>query len=1337
MDPSTLVRVCSLSSVRRAMQSVQPGSATPNSRCFGPSGGCALLGKFRVAERVETYDHTPFYIPVGCVVFSDYGLQQQPREEIQCQVLNPQPTWFGGDMLVLLTDWRYILQPKTQHSQNTTAGAFVELLSPPVLLPATVALSGIERPLSWWLKHRIYPELELESQFFADMRLASLLDSQTAATILASQRRRGNRLCTDDTSQSSSILGRISAVGSLMPTKEIGNDGSFGFLADISIDPASADGQQTPPVPVLLCGRRFLGLFASLGIGDSLFVSGLLPMLLCVEGADLASMFVTSPESRAYRIDDFDGLGDARVRLPVLSQQLFTNASQDSLFSRIEPSNAATSASGVTFNTPQKPHFLDSWVSSQASHDGQRQSQVSPSPVCVQKVESIDGHLLVHRDRVESYSGLITRVVDVKLGIYLVDDCHLLMLTYWPLRSLLSVLRPGTRVLVDNMHVLLLANSKGYHWSWLKWIWPQALDQPTLMDERRTLVFGACARSSVRVVQFADTADYGPMNSIIAENLAAYVAKRAGGLVRMVEAIEAFWKLQVKFPGGLSADSESSPVEASDCTIKIMDLALWLVGHSQPSTTGKPTSYRRLYLEFLDHGRCTSIDCMRGQLVSRVISLGDIIQRFLLRKKEHRSTIASSLAHRSSKLSSGASVVEEVQDATGWLQIRPASVSTELDDSEMLPLEFTGQALVGHIYFWGHWRLVTELVNTVTVASNIGASAGSAMVPFEQIYVVAASPTILYADRNFGCGSKARRSMDADVAQSILLLVHSQSPVAISPGIKKSKDCSDSSCSSSSSSSSSSSRCRDRTRTSWISVKGAGLKVNYSEFHRHIESGDRGTDRGTSRFNVSEATELLTVIISYDPDQIPVSLTPGCAYVVCVADPSTIAHYSSSGKYIQVELQSSCHVHPAWVTVTDCSGAESKSYMARQHRELLTRALGGDQPLYVPMIQIDAASSKILDLYCPPPVYPVRELHSLLTSMQQAGMRMDGNSRPIDIVSVYGTIAKRGIKKAVAFTSGSLGNFGSGKKRTKKHSDLAGLLAGRFDTRIVLHDDRDSESAVTLYIELSSFAHPLGLVPGTRVVVRDARLDLAKGTGRAYLRGAAGTSFQLIATKQTPDLEVEMPSSQATRGTETERVSISQLCGRHTNRVTFHCSVGAFELLRVSVSCSECKQAVCQTLCACSGRQHRMADKPTAMAVGIELICRVTDGSGVARLLVSDEATLAETLGLATIKVTELIDLAARSSEGQLLWTPQQNGQDNEVVNVISHAVAVSSAVTLRVEGMVQREHLPHLDDLRQPLRFGGRPVLVRQLPFPKVSVLRITQLTTSALCWQLLADLQ
>ncbi|KAJ2832374.1 hypothetical protein GGI24_001258 [Coemansia furcata] len=837
------------------------------------------------------------------------------------------------------------------------------------------------------------------------------------------------------------------------------------------------------------------------------------------------------------------------------------------------------------------------------------------------------------------------------------------MLTFWPLRSLMSVLRPGTRVLFDNMHVLLLANSKGYHWSWLKRIWPQSLDQSTPIDERRVLAFGACARSSVRIVEFADTADPGPTNSIISGDLASYVAKRTGGLVRMVETIEAFWRLQVKFPCGLGADSAISTAKVRDDT-KIMDLALRLVGYPQSDTIGKPSSYRRLYLEFLDHERCTSVDCMRGQTISRVISLGDVIQRLLSWKKEKQNPVIPSIAQH-------------------------------------------------------------ELVNIAPVTSGIGSLTASAVNIFELSYITASIPAIIHADHNFGRSDEAGKQIDAHVARSFLLLVHSQSPVVKAPCRKKSKSSSDGSSSDSGA----------RAHTSWIAVKGAGLKIGYSEFHTLIESGVEGTDSGTLRVNINETKKLLTCVVSYDPDQLPISLIPGCAYVVCVADPSMITHYNSSGKYIQIELQSSCHVHPACVNATNCSGSGCKPYVAMHHHELLAQASSGDKPLHIPTIQIDTANSKILDIIRPPPVYSVRELHSLLASMHRVGQQRDGASPLGDIVSVHGTITKRGIKQAVTFINGSPGTLRSGKKRSNIHSDSTGLLAGRFDTRIILRDDRDNESTVTLYIELSTFAHPLGLVPGTRVVVRDTRLEMAKGSGRAYLRGTVTTSFQAISAKITPDLVVQAPI-QGIGDAGAARVSIGQLYGRLVNKVTFHCHVSAIEQLRIAVSCRECKQAVCEMLCACAGRRHKIAAKSPNVVVRIELLCRIADGSGAARLLVSDEAKLAETLGLSATEVTELFGVAAQSNEGQLLWAPQQGEQDIEADRIISPAAAALPAVALRVEGLVQREHPSHLDEHRQPLRLGGQSILARQQLLPRVLALHIARLATSELCNTILADL-
>ncbi|KAJ2580830.1 hypothetical protein GGH95_002385 [Coemansia sp. RSA 1836] len=918
------------------------------------------------------------------------------------------------------------------------------------------------------------------------------------------------------------------------------------------------------------------------------------------------------------------------------------------------------------------------------------------------------------------------------------------------------------------MHVLLLANSKGYHWSWLKRIWPPPREKPVPADEHRALVFGACARSSVRIAGFPDTADPSPAHSVIPESLAAYIVKRTGGLVRMIEAIEAFWKLQVKFPGGLSAKSANSPAPATEAVsssaVEIMDLALQLSGKLGPNATGKAAGYRRLYMEFLDHGRCTSVDCAEGHPVSRVVALGDVVQRFLSRKSKNRTSDIPVAAQKASfdpaqkasrakevrvtntypaELSSGAFPligrlvlwkrgVLYLQDATGWLQIRPMAVSipsVDSDDSEPLRLEFTGQALVGHIYSWSQWRLTSESINIAPVGGGFSVPPGgsAAAAPFELVYVAAAIPTIIHADHSFGRGEAVRR-IDASVAQCFLLLVHTQSPVTIASRSKKSK----------ASSVSNDGGGGTGAWTSYIAVKGTGLKIGYSEFHSFIERGGNGEEDSALRISAHETKELLNCVVSYDPDQLPVSFMPGSAYVVCVDDPSTITRFSLSGTDIQVALKSACHVHPVWVTATDCSGVGGKSYEVVQHRKLLAQASGSGRHLHIPTIHIDSSSSKVLDAIRPPPVYPVRELHSLATSLLQIGPGVSEESRPGDIISVYGTIGKRGIKQVVTFTSSksSAGDIRLGSKRSKSHSDSAGPRALCFDTRVVLRDSRDTGSTITLYIELSSFAHPLGLVPGTRVVVRDVRLEMARGSGRPYLRGVAATSFQEIATELAHDRQLLAEPSQATEDVEAERMCIGQLYGRRTRKASFNCNISAIEQLHISVKCKVCKQAVCELLCACAGRRHKLAAKPATVVVAIELQCRVADGSGIARLIVYGEILLAETLGLSTAEVNKLLAMAAQSSSGQLLWAPHQESQDAEASGIIARAAAACPAVALRVEGTLQREQSLLVGDQRQPLRVGGQSVLFRQQPTPRVTALQVTRLSTPALCWQLLADL-
>ncbi|KAJ1718008.1 hypothetical protein LPJ61_006953, partial [Coemansia biformis] len=186
-----------------------------------------------------------------------------------------------------------------------------------------------------------------------------------------------------------------------------------------------------------------------------------------------------------------------------------------------------------------------------------------------------DCHLLAPDGRLESYEGEITRIVDPVLGIYVVDDAHLLMLTLWPLLSPLFILRVGSRVLLDNVHLVLLADSASYHWGWIDRIWPDSQDG-TRPGTRRTLVFCACARSSIRVTSFPASCEPAGFPSIVDSSLAAVFTKRTEGLVQLIEALEAFWRLFAKFSATLSVGHGRGPVPADVVVQRIAHMALAL-----------------------------------------------------------------------------------------------------------------------------------------------------------------------------------------------------------------------------------------------------------------------------------------------------------------------------------------------------------------------------------------------------------------------------------------------------------------------------------------------------------------------------------------------------------------------------------------------------------------------------------------------------------------------------------------------------------------------------------------------------------------------------------------
>ncbi|KAJ2842709.1 hypothetical protein IWW36_005810, partial [Coemansia brasiliensis] len=349
----------------------------------------------------------------------------------------------------------------------------------------------VERPLSWWLKHQIHPELDLEQRFFTTIKESPPLSGSEAALILAQQPRKKHKAkrsasasglmtkATESHAALVSILGRVHAKCSIASDIDNGNSG---FMIELTVDSMLVDGSHaSEPIPIMFYGVRFLALFVSLCIDDSLFITGLNPATFGETDQGKQAIYATTTESLVFRIDEFDGLEESQICVPPVSFVSFTQRSQQSLLTQI--TSTAISSADLSDNG-----FNDSTdiQTAQAS------------------VNSHSQNLLVHNERLESYTGEVTKVLDAMLGIYVIDDSHLVVLSFWPMLSPLFILRPGTQVSLDNMHVALLSNSKSYRWAWIDQAFSIQKGDSTA-DERRVLVFGACSRASVRIIGFPES----------------------------------------------------------------------------------------------------------------------------------------------------------------------------------------------------------------------------------------------------------------------------------------------------------------------------------------------------------------------------------------------------------------------------------------------------------------------------------------------------------------------------------------------------------------------------------------------------------------------------------------------------------------------------------------------------------------------------------------------------------------------------------------------------------------------------------------------------------------
>ncbi|KAJ2676109.1 hypothetical protein IWW42_000778 [Coemansia sp. RSA 1085] len=1268
----------------------------------GSSNGYALMGTLRVADRNEKLSTAPFNIPAGSIVFCEKAAATssnttQPMQ-IRCQASDPRLSWFTESILVLLTHWRYVQPPKLLHGDSAIAWAYVEILSAPVILPESIRMPHVERPLSWWMKHQIHPELDLEQTFFATIKELPPLSGSKAALMLAQQPRKkhkakrstsaGALMAAEHHAGTVSLMGRVYAKSSISPDI---NNGDSGFMLELTVDSMLVDGaHMSESIPIVLYGARFLALFVSLCVDDSLFITELNPATFSEISQGKQAVYVATATSRAFRIDEFDGLEESQICVPPVSLASFNQQSQQSLLTQITDTatNSAVLLSGTGFNGS---------MGTQPEHPA---------------ANSNSQHLIVHDGRLESYIGEVTKVLDAMLGVYVIDDSHLVVLTFWPMLSPLFILRPGTRISLDNMHVALLLNSKSYRWNWID----QALsvqNGDSTAEERRMLVFGACSRSSVRIIAFPEVHSPASYSSIVNMNLVPTIVKRARGFVQMIEIIEAHWTLRKKFLTSQDTFLNSQANDNSNSLQQILAMAFDLCG-IQSDLLSKHVFERRAVQEFINHSAACGSNLAKSSS-THVVTLRDVARRFVsLHKRRERdqanggsgeltflNIYPSELQLEGIPLIGQLAVNERgyvcLRDKTAELCVRADAIVTSdqhLGDGSNRPL-FSGQDMIGHVCAWHSWSFAIENIKLNSESTDIDNSNNTKQ--FSQVHVYISKPEVLYVDRTFG--GVAHHALGST---SYVFIVHSQGPTM--PRLKS-----------------------ENGQSFWraeIAVKGTRIEIDSDQLLHKLHSNVY--DSPLKLYMDSNSVQLISLV--YCPAEIPVRFVLGKAFIICT--PQSLedhrAEAISNGGFAVCRLSKHDHVHPVHLALNGhiiSEPASSKVHGIARH---------------IQTVHIDAGRDTFNRLIQLPAIYSVGDLFATHIEKREPNLHNDSKSAciPEGILSVCGIIESRKVAKSVVFAAGKMSSGGM--------DGATNLGVGQLETHISIHDPEDSTRKIMVYAKLNTYSHPLWLIPGTKIVCQNVVLNVSKHSGNPYLSGTAATSIEEVVSIYPNNANASIRDIEALADGDFVHMCVGEMyITQQTRKVRLACQIKSVESFKVVLSCLACKRPICKMLCGCAQKQHRLlatsSESPPATAhVDAELLCLVSDGSGMAWLAVSSTADILNALCLTAGELEEIFNEAAQSANGQLQWKPPRRERDQPVrlESAMDHAAAAAASGTtyMIVEGVVVRDGTVSIK--QQQLRLDGHDYTIDKMREPRILALQVTRPMINALCWDLLHSL-
>ncbi|KAJ2081317.1 hypothetical protein H4R24_002436 [Coemansia sp. RSA 988] len=1342
MAPSAALRIISVDALYQAIEDASNTTAqraVVSSLDFDSSGGCALLGTLRVVAQSEKYTRAPFRLPAGSLVFADGSTRDTSNQslqcrEIRCQASMPRMSWFAPTVRVLLTHWRYIAQPTALRGMEAAAWAYIEILSAPVLLSEDFHLSRIGRPLSWWTKHQVHPELSEEHELFDAIKELPPLSCVKAAQLLSLQA--PDPLLSDNTSSELhastqnrkeglslySVMGRVRAVSAIFSSES-----EPAYVISVGMEVAAPSGCEPTLVPVYMHGQHFLGLHVSLSVDESLFVT-CLQTTMVHEGSDGKIIaLVTTSASRAFRIDEFDGLDESLIYVPPASQTPFTQSSQDSLLSQIAYHKTAASElqEGALPNTCSNVK--------NGQHAAPRVATTA------------DRHLVICKDRLESYEGEITRIVDAVLGIYIIDNTHLLMITFWPKISPLFVLRPGTRVVLDNMHVFMLVDSGIYQWSWIKRAWPDLHDDQ--MKERRVLIFGACAYSAIRMVKFPENRQPAEFPLLIVSDLSSMVVERADGLVQMIEILESFWKLCVKFPSGPQVAGNLENIHARDIAKRNMQMALKLIG----SKLEEPADRSNGCWVVSNHHRTCEIDWLAPGQTNRVIALRNVVRWFKNWQEKPSAQLHSDTAIKGTEETKltivppkeldleGFPLIGQLfvskrgclylRDSTGEFRVRPRADFGGCNIDMLQPI-FPGQSIVGHVCTWRNWHFAVETVELAPAVVDSNNSAAETR-QFSLAYAQLLDPHVLHVDTTFGVQSISQDSNNdtkSTGSECFLFCVHTQGPVIPQPVIPSSPSGSGA----------------DSPTVTWeavVVVKGVLLRLAADVVHTQLhEDNNREYDDNNVVLDLGRVKErdLQPLHLLCNLERTPVCFTSGSAYIICISDAARVRicdasmESTRSGQLdvVVCELEPIDHIHPVAVVGEVMDGDSAYDSTAESGIQ--------DIVPHMTTVRLEPESDSVWRHMQTLPAFSVGDLFKYIavasTPESSEALLVDPRCVPNAIIAIHGIVLHREVKKSIMFVIGG---------QSQGEEDTMQPAVGQLENHITLQDENDSTKTVVVYVKLTTFSHPLGLVPGTHVVFRDVIFSVSKSTGNPYLRGTHATSADEVVANTT----IRSPIQKGVESESTEEpttVCVGQLytVGHVSLRgrvLRLHCYVNSIESLKLTLVCETCQSTVRSMSCACAQMRHRLVPKRYAgsdevrsatVRPKVEMLCIVSDGSGIAWVAVTCEDDVVRMLSLSSTELEQLYKDAAQSWSGQLLWKLDHaaNGQQSDASNVLSRASASAAGILLLVEGTTESR----LTVKRQPLRMDGQNVNVNKHMVSTITAIRVARPAAVDRCWSL-----